>query len=109
LTLLAPESGRRGLSLILAPKSEGMEVEKGRSLLLSSKSRCTRLGKGSSLLFRSRHGGLETLEPTERDTEQMLDVYENPLYPQAMAMGNYSIAIANTDLKPMEAGARYVC
>jgi hypothetical protein len=48
------------------------------------------------------------LELTERDTEQMADVCENPLY-QATGRGNYSIAIVNSGLKPMEAGARYAC
>ena len=35
----------------------------------------------------------EHLEPTERDTEQMLDVYGNPLYPQVTGGSDYSIAI----------------
>jgi len=44
---------------------------------------------------------MEDLEPTERDTEQTLDVCENP---QATGRSNYSITIANAGLEPMEAG-----
>jgi len=46
----------------------------------------------------------EDLQPTERDMEQLLDMYGNPLYPHAMGGSNYSITIANTnaDLEPTE-------
>lgn len=39
----------------------------------------------------------EDLQPVERDTEQMLDVRGNPLYPQATGGSDYSIAIADTE------------
>jgi len=38
----------------------------------------------------------------------MLDMCENPLYPQATGRSNYSIAIANADLEPMEDDAEQV-